>query len=335
MFKKDSPYLIAEIGGNHEGDFGYAKELTYLAVEAGVDSIKYQIYTGDTLVSPIQDQDRNNHFKKFELSINQYCELAKICKLHNIDFSASVWNAESVSEINEHMAFYKIGSGDLTNYPLIKMLCKLKKPIIISTGLSKLDEVQQTVEFISDQDSFYADSNNLAILQCTSMYPIPNEDANLEVINTFKKNFSYPIGYSDHTEGTAALITAVAMGAEILEFHFTNDKTGKTFRDHKVSLTVNDVKFLKSEISEIIKLKGTGKKKPLKIETDNGHHLSFRRSIYASNNLNAGDTLDEKNMLTLRPLHGIDARDFYKVIGKKLKTSKTKFESIAWEDLED
>ena len=335
MFKKDSPYLIAEIGGNHEGNFGYAKELTYLAVDAGVDSIKYQIYTGDTLVSPIQDQDRNNHFKKFELSIDQYCDLAEICKQHSIDFSASVWNAESVRKINEHMAFYKIGSGDLTNYPLIKTLCKLKKPIIISTGLSELDEVKEAVEFISDQDSFYLDSNNLAILQCTSMYPIPNEDANLEVINTFKNNFSYPIGYSDHTEGTSALITAVAMGAEILEFHFTNDKTGKTFRDHKVSLTVNDVKLLKSEISKIIKLRGSGKKRPLKVEIDSGHHLSFRRSIYASEDLNPGAILDEKNMLTLRPLHGIDARDFYKVIGKKLKTSKTKFESIVWEDLED
>jgi N,N'-diacetyllegionaminate synthase len=335
MFKKSTPYLIAEIGGNHEGNFSYAIELTHLAIESGVDSIKYQIYTGDTLVSSIQDQNRNNHFKKFELSLDEYTELAELCIKNNVDFSASVWNNNSIWEINDLISFYKIGSGDLTNFSLIKDFCSTKKPIILSTGLSTLEEVRETVKFIQNQDSFYMQDENLAILQCTSMYPIPARDANLLVIKKFKEIFNNPIGYSDHTEGSKALLIAVAMGAEILEFHFTDTREGKEFRDHKVSLTKSEVQDLKKDIKEVIELQGSEEKQPLEIELNNGHHLSFRRSVYAARDLNPGDILSRENIITLRPLHGIDARDYFNILGKKVISKKNNHESLSWDDIED
>ena len=145
---KNDVLLIAEIGGNHEGNFEYAKKLTQLAIESNVDFIKYQIYTGDTLVSKLESPKRNSHFKKFELTNQQYIELAKMCHKNNVKFMASVWNLDSISWIDEYMEIYKIGSGDLTAYPVIEQTCKIGKPIILSTGLSTLKEVKDTVDFI-------------------------------------------------------------------------------------------------------------------------------------------------------------------------------------------
>ena len=154
---KNGPFLVAEMGGNHEGDFEYAKHLTCLACESGVDAVKFQIYSGDKLVSNEVDPDRNKHFKKFELSQDQYIELAEICSSKNVLFTASVWDLESIDWINPYMDFYKIGSGDLTAYPLIKKISLISKPIIISTGLSTYKEVSESVSFIrSTNKSLYS-----------------------------------------------------------------------------------------------------------------------------------------------------------------------------------
>ena len=234
---KHGPLLLAEIGGNHEGDFEYAKKLTQLAIESDVDFIKYQLYSGDTLVSKMENPVRNKHFKKFELPREKYIELAKMCQAAGIGFMASVWDIDYLTWIDEYMPIYKIGSGDVTAYPVLKAIAKKKKPIILSTGLSTLQEVIETVEYIQSVDPLYLDPNFLSVLQCTSMYPIPFEDANLAVMQTIHSITGLPIGYSDHTEGSKALEIAVAMGAQILEFHFTDSREGKEFRDHKVSLT--------------------------------------------------------------------------------------------------
>lgn len=329
---KHGPLLIAEIGGNHEGNFEYALELTKLAIAADVDFVKFQIYSGDTLVSKVESPQRNKHFKKFELSQENYIQLAKLCNSNGVNFMASVWNPDYIAWIDKYNPIYKIGSGDLTAYPVLKDFVKLGKPIMLSTGLSSLDDVAGAVEFIQNENSVYKDPNFLSILQCTSMYPIPYADANLAVMKTLKTLFELPVGYSDHTEGKKALVTAVAMGAEILEFHFTDSRENKEFRDHKVSLTRDEVLTMINEIKEVEQLKGDKIKKPLAIEGD--HVISFRRAVYPSEDLKKGTVLTEENLTVLRPNHGIDARQFYEVVGKRLKADVIEHQKLTWDILE-
>jgi len=328
-----SPLFIAEIGGNHEGDFDYALRLADLAIKSGADAIKFQIYTGDTLVSSVESPQRNKHFKKFELSKEQHIQLAKKVLGAGRLYSASVWDIDALEWIDPYMSFYKIGSGDLTAYPVLKATAEKKKPIILSTGLANEDEVQKTIEYIENLDDFFKAPENLSVLQCTSMYPIEDADANLLVMKRFKELFNHPIGYSDHTEGTFVLETAAAMGAEILEFHFTDSRENKTFRDHKVSLTCDEVLELKSKIKRIKAFQGSAVKSALPIEVDNGHDMSFRRAVYPSRDINKGEILNEQNLTVLRPLSGIDARDFYKVNGKKLLVDVKKHQKLEWDML--
>ena len=288
---KHGPLLIAEIGGNHEGNFEYALKLTKLAIDSNVDFVKFQLYTGDTLVSKVESPQRNKHFKKFELSMEQYIQLAELCEANGVKFMASVWNPDYVSWIDKYNPIYKIGSGDLTAYPVLKEFAKLGKPIILSTGLSTIDDIAGAVEVIQKENEIYKNPNFLSILQCTSMYPIPYEDANLSVIQTLKDIFHLPIGYSDHTEGKKALITSVAMGAEILEFHFTDSRENKDFRDHKVSLTKDEILDMIDEIKDIERLKGNSIKKPLLVEGD--HVITFRRAVYPIKDLNIGTVINK------------------------------------------
>ena len=328
---KNDVLLIAEIGGNHEGNFEYAKKLTQLAIESNVDFIKYQIYTGDTLVSKLESPKRNSHFKKFELTNQQYIELAKMCHKNNVKFMASVWNLDSISWIDEYMEIYKIGSGDLTAYPGIEQTCKIGKPIILSTGLSTLKEVKDTVDFIRKVNPKYHNKNMLALLQCPSMYPITFSDANLNTLESLKEISGCEVGYSDHTEGSYALEIAVAKGAKILEFHFTDSREDKSFRDHKVSLTKSEVLELIQKIKNIKSLEGDPVKKPLPGEGD--HIKTFRRALYPKKDLPEGTILKGSDLIALRPNSGIDARDYQKIIGKKLLKGVKKHEKLDYKIL--
>jgi N,N'-diacetyllegionaminate synthase len=331
---KHGPLLIAEIGGNHEGNFEYAKQLAQLAIETGVDYVKFQIYTGDTLVSGTESPDRNKHFKKFELTKEQHIYLASMVKEAGIKYTSSVWDLEAMGWIDSHIDLYKIGSGDLTAYPVLRKTAQRGKPMIMSTGLSTEKEVLDAVAFVQRQNSVYKDHNMLALLQCTSMYPITPGDAHLNVMNRLRDLTGLTIGYSDHTEGSKALFYAVAMGASILEFHFTDSREGKQFRDHKVSLTPEEVRGLIEEIRAIRSYQGDATKKPLPIEIDNGHVLSFRRAIYPSRDILKGEILTDENITVLRPNHGIDARDYDKVIGKTAKVDLKKHQKLSFQLLE-
>ncbi len=329
---KHGPLLIAEIGGNHEGDFEYAKKLTHLAIESDVDYIKFQIYTGDTLVNPVENPIRNKHFKKFELSESQHTHLAEMCKNANIGYMASIWNPDFAPWVDAYSEVYKIGSGDFTAYPVIEEFAGYKKPLLISSGLSSMQEVGGTIDFIRSLDPIYSDPNYLALLQCTSMYPIPYNDANLKTITSFRHTFDIPVGYSDHTEGSYALEVAVAMGAQILEFHFTDDREGKEFRDHKVSLTKDEVHSLIQKISSISELKGDGIKTCREVEAH--HRLSFRRACYLNKDMSKGDQVTKDDLTYLRPNHGIDARDYRRLIGKTLKQDLSALEKLSFDYFE-
>ncbi len=325
---KNDVYLIAEIGGNHEGDFDYAKKLTRLAAESGADAVKFQIYTGDSLVNLKYDPDRNKHFKKFQLTQEQYVELAELCQELDITFMASVWDVDAFGYIDKYMPIYKVGSGDMTAYNLIKKMVHMGKPIILSTGLATFEEVRNVVSFVESIDSSYITEKKLAVLQCTSMYPIPFEDANLNVMQTYKEKFSIPIGYSDHTTDMDAVEVAISMGAEVIEVHFTDSRENKEFRDHKVSATKDEIQALIKKIKKIKTLQGSFEKKPTKSEIESGHINSFRRGIYAKKELQAGETIQEEDLITLRPLVGVGAEKFYDMVGKKNSTSVVILESI-------
>ena len=316
--KLNRPLLIAEIGGNHEGDFNKAKELLNLAIESGVDCVKFQIYSAESLVSKIEDPNRYNHFKKFELTKDEHIELATICKNNGVLYTSSVWSEDFIDWIDPHLNFYKIGSGDMTAYPIIKKIVEKRKPIVISTGLSSMNEVLDTIEFIQNIDSIYKNKKMLCILQCTSMYPIPESDANLNVMTEYKKQTNLSVGYSDHTEGVEALKIAATLNAQVLEFHFTDHRDGKTFRDHKVSLTKDEVQSLISFIKSLETIKGDAKKEILQIELDNNHNISFRRGVYLNKDLNKGQIIKKEDLVFLRPAVGTDSRKYSEVIGSKV-----------------
>ena len=312
---KNGPLLIAEIGGNHEGDFDKANYYLDLAIQSGADCVKFQLYSGDTLVNKNLSPDRNQHFKKFELTKVQHIELAKKCIAQGVQYNASVWDLEMLEWIDSYLSFYKIGSGDLTCWPLIEEFAKRGKPILLSTGLSSFEEVSETVKFIRSVNNNYEKDGEICVLQCTSMYPIPKSDVNLNVLKSFKSIPNVDVGYSDHTEGDDALHTAFILGASVLEFHFTDDRENKEFRDHKVSLTKEEVKHLILKINNSKLLLGKSEKELLAVEKVNHHHVTFRRAVYPKNKIKKGAKIKAEDLIYLRPLEGTDARNYKNIIG--------------------
>ena len=176
-----------------------------LAIRSGADAVKFQLYRGDTLVSPVTNPDRNAHFNKFELSQDQHIALAKRVRDAGRHYMASVWDEEMLAWIAPFIAIHKVGSGDLTCYPMLRLLARTGKPIVLSTGLSDLEEIRSAIEFIASQYSMYVSEQKIVLLQCTSAYPTPDYSANLRTIMTLAATFGLPVGYSDHTIGTGAL----------------------------------------------------------------------------------------------------------------------------------
>ncbi len=334
-FDGERVLIIAEIGGNHEGDFEYAKQLLTLAADSGADAAKFQVYSGDRLVSRVADPDRNRHFERFALPIDAFVELAQLAEALGIMFMASVWDTESLAALDPYIQVHKIGSGDFNAYELIEAVVRTGKPIIQSCGLATLHDIQEYVDFIRTLDPSYITERKLCLLQCTVMYPIPDEDANLSAMVRIGDVTELPVGYSDHTLGTFASEIAVAMGARVIEMHFTDDRQGKTFRDHKLSVTRSEMRDFVSRIARIRMLQGSGDKTIMPSETENDHLISFRRAVYPRHDLPAGTTLERHLITSLRPNIGIDARDYHKVLGKRLRVGKKMHEPMYWTDLED
>ena len=334
---KSGVYFIAEIGGNHEGDFGLAKELLDQALESGVDAVKFQAYSGEGIANRIVDPGRVKHFNKFTLSMDNHIELAELCLANGVDYLASVWNEEMLSQLISYMRYVKIGSGDLTNYKFFKILASHEKPLILSTGLSDFEEVEAAVKTI---DLFYRNCSlgdiEHHILQCTSMYPIAYSDAHLNVMKTYKKAFpKYKVGYSDHTVGTTAIQVAISMGAKMIEAHFTDRSIKSEFRDHLVSKTAEEFKELINFTEQVLELQGSNKKELLDIEKSNGHEKSFRRALYLKTDMARGAIVKEGDIAILRPVAGIAASEYYELLGKKLVRDITALEPLAWSDFTD
>ena len=331
IFTKKDFYLIAEIGGNHQGSFEKAKIICDLAIKSGVDCIKFQLYSAKNLVNKKIDIERYKHFQTFELTKDQHIFLAKKCSQSGIDYTASVWDMEMFEWIEPYMKFIKVGSGDLTSYNFLKLFAKTNKPIVLSSGLSFQKEVSEAIEFIRKCNPNYNKFGMLSILQCTSMYPIGDDDANLAVIKELSKIKNIIPGYSDHTVGLDALVHSISLGAKVLEFHFTDDKKNKTFRDHQVSLELNDVYELIARCKKLITMIGNPQKIPINIEIDNGHRISFRRAIFPNRDVKKGEIITEEKIYCLRPNKGLCASKYNLLIGKKAKIDLIKDEPLEWD----
>ena len=186
--------------------------MTYDAINSGADAIKFQIFNHDTLVNKKISPDRHKHFKRLELKISQFIELAKICKKNDKIFMASVWDQNLLKKINPYLKIHKVGSGDLTNFQILENLIKTKKPIIISTGLSTFSQIDKVIKFIKKKDISYIKKKKIALLQCTSNYPNPESEVNLANINVFQRKYGFPVGFSDHTIGSLACEISYIMG---------------------------------------------------------------------------------------------------------------------------
>lgn len=329
---RHGPLLIAEIGGNHEGDFDSALHMTELAIEAGADAVKFQIYYGDTLVSVRRAPEQHAHFQRFELEPGQHIALAQKVLDAGRLYVASVWDLAAFGWIDPYMSIYKIGSGDLTAPVFLRAAARTGKPLVLSTGLSDLAEVSAAVGLLQSCNSEYRDRAMLAVLQCTSMYPIEPGDAHLAVMGGLAA-LGVAVGYSDHTIGRRALEVAAAMGAEVLEFHFTDQKSGRSFRDHQLSLDSDDLRMLVTALDEIRALRGDPHKSPLATEIDNDHLRTFRRAVYPARDIAAGETLGEHNLCLLRPNIGIDARRFDDLVGRHARRPLPKHEALDWRDI--
>ncbi len=318
---KNPCYFIAEVGSNHEGNFAKAKNLVIEAARSNADLVKIQIYTAQNIVNKKFDLERYNHFSKLELSIKQYIDLAKICKKYKKKFSASIWDVNLIDIFDKYIDIYKIGSGDLNNFEIIKKIVSKKKPIIISTGLSNIKEIHKTVNFINKIDKNYLKMKKLAILHCNTAYPTPIGDANLSNIETLKNKFKLDIGYSDHTIGSEIIKIAFYLGANIIEKHFSNTINSKAFRDHQISLNKVGVNNFLKNIKKYSSIFGNRNNKLTKSEIFQKNQYSFRRSIYAKKIMKKGELFSQKNITCLRPFkkNGIPAFKYFDVIGKAAK----------------
>ena len=334
--------IIAEAGVNHNGDIQIAKKLIDVAVDAGVDYVKFQTFKADTLVSPdakkasyqnknINDGDDSqyNMLKKLELSHENHLELMNYCSQKNIQFFSTAFDVEGVNYLNDlGLTFFKIPSGEITNYPYIKAVALCGKPVIMSTGMCTEKEIKNALEVLL---SFGLKKDQISILHCNTEYPTPMKDVNLKAMLSIQKTFGVQIGYSDHTLGIEVPIAAVALGAKIIEKHFTLDRN-LPGPDHVASLEPIELKEMVKAIRNIEQaISGTGEKLPSDSELKN---ISIaRKSIHVTKDLSIGHILTEDDITSLRPGDGISPMEWENIIGKQLIENKKGFEKLQLNDI--
>jgi N-acetylneuraminate synthase len=335
---KRKPYLIAEAGVNHEGDINLAKRLIDEAKLGGADAIKFQTYKADKIASKHSpaywdlnaEPTTSQHelFKKYDTFWKgEFEQLSKYCEEVEIEFLSTPFDAESAAFLAEMMSVFKISSSDLNNKPFIEFLCKFNKPIILSTGASYLWEVEQAVSWIEDAGI------DVALLHCVLNYPTTDSNANLSVIKTLKEKFpKNVVGYSDHTlpKDMTCLQVATVMGAEIIEKHFTHDKT-LPGNDHYHAMDYKDIQIFRSRVDLISSLSGKSKREPLPSETIS--RLNARRSLVLESDIEAGVEITEEYLTWKRPGTGIDPRFYDSVLGMRVTKDLKKDHVLQWGDL--
>ncbi len=331
-------FIIAEAGVNHNGSLANAKKLVDAAKEAGADAVKFQAFNTEELATKDAEkasyQDANdprhkNQFemlKSLELQADEFRELAAYCKSKGILFLCTPFDIKSVDLLESlNVPAYKIPSGEITNVPYLRYIAKKKKPMLISTGMANMDEVKRVLSIIYEQGN-----KQVALFQCVTSYPAPPGLLNLKAMETMQKEFKVPVGFSDHSKGIVADIVATALGACMIEKHFTLDKTMKG-PDHKASLEPDELKEMIESIRLAEQMRGNGIKKRTAVEEE--IMPKVRKGIYASKDIKKGEKITEKSVATKRPVDGIGAEEYDKVIGKSTKKDIRKGSTITWDDL--
>ena len=327
--------IIAEIGPNHNGKIHLAKKLIKEAKKCGADYVKFQTFiTEDIIIQKAKKakyqidlkkkyENQFSMLKKLEFSYEDFRKIHKYCKNEGIKFLSTAFDIKSLKFVNSLKPDYiKIPSGEITNLQLIEEVVKLRKKIIISTGMSNLEEIKKALKIILKKKF---KKKNITILQCNTEYPTPVKDVNLNVLKTFKEKFKLQVGYSDHTMGIDVPIAATAMGAKIIEKHFTLDRKMKG-PDHKASLEPNEFKDMVNSIRRIEKAMGSRIKKITSSEKKN--LKVARKSIVASKNINKGEKFTKYNLSIKRPGSGLSPMKWYEVLGKVAKKKYLKDDLI-------
>jgi len=320
--------IIAEAGVNHNGSIETAKQLINVAADAGADFVKFQTFRADSLV--IKEADKANYQKKLtqkdeshfemirrlELDKSAHEELISYCIQKNIQFLSTAFDIESVNLLSElDIKIYKIPSGEITNLPYLRHIGGLGKPVIMSTGMATLDEVRAAMNLLIDAG---LNKKDLTILHCNTEYPTPMSDVNLTAMLTMKDELKVKIGYSDHTLGIEVSIASVAMGATVIEKHFTLDRK-LAGPDHAASLEPDELKSMVKAIRNIEKAMGKGVKEPSPSEKKNIPIV--RKSIVAKTYITKGETFSKYNLAVKRPGTGISAMQWDNILGQKASKS--------------
>lgn len=316
-----SVYIIAEAGVNHNGSFELACRLVDAAKAAGADCIKFQTFKSEKLVSRCAQKaeyqkdatgegSQVEMLKKLELSYDEFLDLKKYCDRSGICFLSTPFDFESIAFLDSiDMPFWKIPSGEVTDLPYLAALARTGKPVVMSTGMCGMDEIEAAVKALKSSGA-----GPITLLHCNTEYPTPFEDVNLRAMETMRQRFGLEVGYSDHTRGIEVPIAAAALGASVIEKHFTLDR-GMEGPDHKASLEPDELAAMVSGIRHIEKALGTGDKAPTPSERKN--MAVARKSIVAKRQIRAGDLLTEELITVKRPGTGISPMKWFDVLGTR------------------
>lgn len=320
-------FIIAEAGVNHNGSTELAKKLIDKALWAGVDAVKFQTFTADKLSSKsakkadyqnkkTSEKSQYEMLKKLELKTKDFQILKDYCNQKGIKFMSSPFDLDSIDLLNEiGLDIWKIPSGEITNYPYLKKIAELKQEIIMSTGMANLSEIESALDLLKENGA-----TDISVLHCNTEYPTPMRDVNLKAMLTIKEAFKVDVGYSDHTKGVEIPTAAVALGARVIEKHFTLDNSMQG-PDHEASLEPEELKNMVEAIRNVEKALGNGIKKPSNSESKNKDIA--RKSIVAAKDIEKGELFTEKNLTIKRPGNGINPMQWTNILGKKAKKDFT------------
>jgi N,N'-diacetyllegionaminate synthase len=328
-------FIIAEAGVNHNGKLDLAYKLVDAAVEAGADAVKFQTFKPEKVVSKFAEKAKYQKemtglvetqlemIKKLDLGYEAFVELKKYCDKKGIVFLSTPFDLDSIEFLNQlGLNIFKVPSGEITNLPYLRKVGSLNKQVIMSTGMADLKEVKEALEVLI---SCGTDEKVITVLHCNTEYPTPCDDVNLKAMLTIRDELSVKVGYSDHTPGIEVSVAAVALGAEVIEKHFTLDKNMEG-PDHRASLEPDKLKAMVSAIQNIEKAMGTGIKKPSPSELKN--KPIARKSIVAARNIRKGESFTEENLTVKRPGTGISPMRWDEVIGQVAQKDYEKDELI-------
>lgn len=316
--------IIAEAGVNHNGSITMAKKMIDVAADAGVDYVKFQTFKASNLVTKFatradyqqQNMEDNDNLqytmlKQLELLPEQHIELIEYCKVKGVNFFSTAFDFDSVDFLASlHLGLWKIPSGEITNYPYLRKIAHYHEPVILSTGMCEFSDIERALHVLLQ---FGVEKEQITVLHCNTEYPTPFRDVNLKAMLEIGERFGVKIGYSDHTQGIEVSIAAVALGATVIEKHFTLDRNMEG-PDHKASLEPNELKQMVDAIRNIEKALGSRRKEVSDSERKN--RAIARKSIVAATSIKKGETFSEDNITVKRPGNGISPMQWNEVMGK-------------------